>query len=119
MPTDVRRGGGAWEAFSCRMFVVASMGKPAKWDTGASFRECSEEYGRTRVTAMFCGWTRQHEPFAFIAVEPQAVIIPWQHACCPVGCVARRQADAGIAIHRTIIASIKNALFLSLPTCIV
>lgn len=35
-----------------------------------------------------------------------------QQECCPVVCIASRQADAGIAVQKTVIASMNSALFL-------
>ena len=43
---------------------------------------------------------------------PHARAIPRQQSCCVVGCIANRQAEAGIAVHETINASNKNAPFL-------
>ena len=119
LPADERVGVSITDAFLCGTLAVAGTGKRAGWDTKASFCECSEEYGRIGEIAGSCWGAWQHRPFAFIADESQAVTIPRQHACCAIGCMARKQADAGIAIHRTTIASISNAPFLPLPTCIV
>ncbi|MHB1675476.1 MAG: hypothetical protein ACYCSP_14635 [Acidobacteriaceae bacterium] len=118
-PAEERIDGGGAKACSLRALLAAGTGNLAGCDTKANCCACSEKYESTGVVAGFCGWIWQHKLFGFIADGLQACAMLWQHACCPIGCIARRHADTGIAIHRTVIASINHAPRLLLSTCIV
>ena len=75
----------------------------------ASFCECASEYGGTGAAAGFWPVVRQHE--SFNADAPLVSVIARQHSGCEDAGEANKQAESGIAVEKTIIASISNAPF--------
>ena len=66
------------------------------------------------MTAGFWRPTWQHERSALVPAGAHASVMADapQQECCSVVCLASRQADAGIAVQKTVIASMNSALFL-------
>lgn len=119
MLAEGRIDGMGARACTQRALFMAGAGKRTGCDTNANGCACSEKYGSARWIARFWGLTRQQELSAFIVAVAQVCAMLWQQACCPIGCIACKQADDGIAIHRIVIASINHARCLPLPTCTV
>ena len=66
------------------------------------------------MTAGFWRPAWQHERFAVVPAGAHGTVMfmALQQECCPVVCMASRQAVAGIAVQRTTTASMNSALFL-------
>lgn len=118
LPDEEKTGGLGAEAVSCRRLLAARITKSVGGDIMVRFCDCSKDSGESAATPVFCRSTTQHELFELIADESHACPMARQHACCDICCTAREHADTGSTIHRTIIASIRNACRLSLTNCI-
>lgn len=105
-------GGGDSRALRHPASGVADRSKLVGYATSRGFSGCSGENGGTGVTAGSVPRIRQQAGCILMpCIVPSCVISP-QQAGRALDCIVSTQADAGIAVHKTTAASMRNATFL-------
>jgi len=112
MPPAEGFGGGASRTWRHPAAEVADRSRLVGYATNSGFSECSGENGGTGVTAGSVSRIRQQAGvILMLSIVPPRAISPQQFARA-LDCIVSTQADTGIAVHKTTVASMSNATFL-------
>ena len=112
MPPAEGFGGGASRTLRHPAAEVADRSRLVGYATNSGFSECSGENGGTGVTAGSVSRIRQQAGvILMLSIVPPRAISPQQFARA-LDCIVSTQADTGIAVHKTTVASMSNATFL-------